>query len=82
MIALAEHIGRQDAHEIVRDASIAAREGGMSLMDVLLAREDVTAHLGADEIKAAMDPRRYIGTAVEQVDLVVARLRRRVADAG
>jgi len=82
MIALAEHIGRQDAHEIVRDASIAAREGGMSLMDVLLAREDVTAHLGADEIKAAMDPHRYIGTAVEQVDLVVARLRRRVADAG
>jgi adenylosuccinate lyase len=78
MIVLAEHVGRQEAHSIIRDCSIAAHEGGMSLKDALLKREEVTAHLGADEIEAALDPYSYIGTAVEQVDAVVARLRTRV----
>ena len=78
MIVLAEHVGRQEAHSIIRDCSIAAHEGGMSLKDALLKRDAVTAHLGADEIEAALDPYSYIGTAVEQVDAVVARLRTRV----
>ena len=77
MIRLAEHTGRQEAHSIVRECSIAAHEGGKHLLDVLLEREDVTAHLDADEIAAAMDPYQYIGTAVEQVEAVVARLRTR-----
>jgi adenylosuccinate lyase len=50
MIRLAEHTGRQEAHSIVRECSIAAHEGGRHLLDVLLEREDVTAHLDADEI--------------------------------
>ena len=63
MIVLAEHVGRQEAHSITRECSIAAYGSGRSLKDVLLKRKDVTAH---------------IGTAVEQVDAVVARLRTRV----
>ncbi len=77
MIVLAEHVGRQEAHSIIRECSIAAQESGKSLKDALLKREDVTAHLGADAIEAALDPYSYIGTAVEQVDAVVARLRTR-----
>ncbi len=78
MIVLAEHVGRQEAHSIIRECSIAAHEGGISLKNALLRRNEVTAHLGADEIEAALDPYSYIGTAVEQVDAVVARLRTRV----
>jgi len=74
---IAEHTGRQEAHSIVRECSIAAHEGGRHLLDVLLERGDVTAHLDADEIAAAMDPYQYIGTAVRQVEAVVARLRTR-----
>jgi adenylosuccinate lyase len=77
MIRLAEHTGRQEAHSIVRECSIAAHESGAHLLDVLLEREEVTAHLDADEIAAAMDPYQYIGTAVEQVEAVVVRLRTR-----
>ena len=77
MILLAERIGRQEAHSIIRDCSIAAHENGKGLMDVLLEREDVTAHIDSGEIADALDPYRYIGTAVEQVDTVVARLRKR-----
>ena len=77
MILLAKHTGRQEAHSIIRECSIAAHEGERHLIDVLLLREDVTAYLDADEIAAAMDPYQYIGTAVGQVDAVVARLRTR-----
>ncbi|MEA1944174.1 MAG: adenylosuccinate lyase [Euryarchaeota archaeon] len=76
MIALAKQIGRQEAHRIIRDCSMEARESRRNLRDVLLEREDV--NLDADEIEAAMNPYRYIGTAVEQVDMVVARLQKRV----
>ncbi len=69
--------GRQEAHSIVRECSIAAQEGGKHLLDVLLEWDEVTAHLDADEIAAAMDPYQYLGTAVEQVEAVVARLRTR-----
>ncbi len=75
MIVLAEHIGRQEAHSVIRDCAIAARDGDRDLLDVLLEREEVTAHLDSGEIAAALDPYSYIGTAVEQVDAVVLRLR-------
>ena len=76
MIALAKRIGRQEAHRIIRDCSMEARESRKNLRDVLLERDDVT--LDADEIEAAMNPYGYTGTAVEQVDRVVARLQKRV----
>lgn len=80
MIALAKQIGRQEAHNIIRECSMEAHESGRNLKDILMDREDVTAYLGVDEIEAAMDPYNYIGTAVEQVDAVVERLRKRVRD--
>ncbi len=76
MIELAKRgVGRQEAHEIVRTSAMEARESGRHMKDVLMSRPEVTEFISAGEIEGVMDPEGYIGTAVEQVEAVVERLR-------
>ncbi len=76
MIELAKRgVGRQEAHEIVRTSAMEARESGRHMKDVLMSRPEVTEFISAWEIEGVMDPEGYIGTAVEQVEAVVERLR-------
>jgi len=76
MIELAKRgVGRQEAHEIVRTSAMEARESGRHMKEVLMSRPEVTEFISAEEIEGVMDPEGYIGTAVEQVEAVVERLR-------
>jgi adenylosuccinate lyase len=76
MIELAKRgVGRQEAHEIVRTSAMEARESGRHMKEVLMSRPEVTEFISAEEIEGVMDPEGYIGTAVEQVEAVVKRLR-------
>ena len=78
MIELAKRgVGRQEAHEIVRTSAMEARESGRHMKEVLMSRPEVTEFISAGEIEGVMDPEGYIGTAVEQVEGVVERLRRK-----
>ena len=77
MIALAERgMDRQEAHERVRVASMQALAEGVSLEAVLAADPVVAARLPRKEIRGLLDPERYIGTAVAQVDRLCERLTR------
>ncbi len=78
MIELAKRgVGRQEAHELVRSSAMEAHESGRHFKDVLLANPDVAKYLSEDDIVNLVDPDRYIGTAVEQVEAVVEKLKRR-----
>ncbi|HON80825.1 MAG TPA: adenylosuccinate lyase [Methanoregulaceae archaeon] len=75
MMRLAEMgMDRQQAHELVRVASMEAIAAGISLGEVLGENKDVTACLSRNEIKALLDPERYTGTAVRQVERLEKRL--------
>ena len=75
MIALAERgMDRQDAHERVRVASMEALASRVSLDEVLAADPLVITRLRRDEIQGLLDPERYIGTAVAQVERLCERL--------
>ncbi|MBU2617470.1 MAG: adenylosuccinate lyase [Euryarchaeota archaeon] len=75
MIELAKQIGRQQAHGLIRKCAMNARKTGKHMKDVLLEDEEVSKHLAQDEIERLMSPDNYIGTAVEQVEQVVKKLR-------
>ena len=78
MIELAKRgVGRQEAHELVRSGAMEAHESGRHFKDVLLANPDVAKYLSEDDIVNLVDPDRYIGTAVEQVEAVVEKLKRK-----
>lgn len=77
MIELAMRgVGRQEAHELVRSSAMEAHETGKHFKDVLLANPDVANYLSEEDIVNLVDPDKYIGTAVEQVEMVVAKLKR------
>ena len=67
-------MNRQDAHELMRKLSMKARKGGKSLKNILLKEKRITKYLSEEEIATLMDPHTYIGTAKEQVDLVLRKL--------
>ncbi|MDF1533184.1 MAG: adenylosuccinate lyase [Methanosarcinaceae archaeon] len=70
-------VGRQEAHEIVRSSAMLAHESGQHFKDVLLANKEVAEYLSEEDIVNLVDPEKYIGTAVEQVEVVVAKLQKK-----
>jgi adenylosuccinate lyase len=64
-------MGRQEAHEILRESSMAAIQKRINLKDVLMERQDVRKVLSEEEIVSIMDPASYTGNAKEIVDKMV-----------
>ena len=70
-------VGRQEAHEIVRECAMEARDTGMHMKDVLLKNRTVSKYMSGSEIAGIMNPDKYIGTAVEQVETLAIKLKKR-----
>jgi 3-carboxy-cis,cis-muconate cycloisomerase len=71
MFALGEHIGRQDAHDIIYECAMHAVEHQQKFIDVLSADERVLAHLTRQSIADLLDPTQYTGLAAAFVDRVL-----------
>jgi adenylosuccinate lyase len=76
MLALAQKVGKQTAHELVYDAAMRAHETGRSLREVVLETEAVRAQLPEETIETLFDYERQLGLCRECVDRVVAAARR------
>ncbi len=70
-------IGRQEAHEILRQAARTAFAAGQSLKETLLQNQRVAKIMTVADLDRCLDPAGYIGTAVAQVDHLLAALRKR-----
>lgn len=68
MFALAERIGRLRAHEITLQATRDMSAQGTSLLEVLQKNEEVRTLLTEQQLRDLVDPRKYLGCAVEIVD--------------
>ena len=82
MLALGEHVGRQDAHDIVYHAAQAAARGDGSFAGLLAADPRVSRHLSADAIAGMLDPARYTGMCAALADAQARRARRLAGSAG
>jgi 3-carboxy-cis,cis-muconate cycloisomerase len=66
-LALAQHVGRERAHALIREAVQRATRRGRHLRETLAADKAVTAHLAPAELDALFDPQRAIGLAEQLV---------------
>jgi 3-carboxy-cis,cis-muconate cycloisomerase len=66
-LALAQHVGRERAHTLVRDAVQRATRRGRHLRETLAADKVITAHLAAADLDALFDPQRAAGLAEQLV---------------
>jgi len=67
-------LGRQEAHKLTRDCALESHHKKVEFRETLLENKEIKKLLDEVEIDKALDPGRYIGTAVEQVDIVVREL--------
>lgn len=68
-------MGRQEAHEIIREKSMEALETKEPLSVLLSRTPEVTGIIPAQEIEKLLSPGSYIGTSVRQVEKVTGKLR-------
>lgn len=71
MFLVGKGLGRQDAHEVVRQASMVAENEERQLLDTLWEREDIKSLATREELEAVMDPASYTGASGEIVDSMV-----------
>ncbi|MBI2440459.1 MAG: adenylosuccinate lyase [Lentisphaerae bacterium] len=77
MLALVKRgVGRQEAHAILRHAAQTALAQGQPFKEILAQDERIMKFLATRELEHYLDPAGYIGTAVKQVDAVLAALRK------
>lgn len=73
LLALAaKGLGRQEAHEVVRQIAIRAEEEGKGLKEAILGSKEAMSLLTEKELDAVMGPDSYVGKAPEMTDRVVA----------
>lgn len=61
MFRLGEKIGKQTAHEIIYETSMEAIEKNLPLIDLLMARSEISANFARKDLESAIDPARHIG---------------------
>jgi adenylosuccinate lyase len=72
MTALVEKgMNRQEAHELLRKLTIKSEMEKRHFKEVLLSSKAVHKYLKEEEVDDALNPREYLGTAVEQVERMI-----------
>jgi len=83
MIALTKKgLSRQEAHELLRKLTIKSETEKVPFKKVLLEDKIVSEKLSEKEIDEALNPWNYIGTALEQVELMVEKTRQEREERG
>jgi 3-carboxy-cis,cis-muconate cycloisomerase len=73
-MALAETIGKSEAHHLIEAASKKAVADKKHLRDVLAKDPEVTAHLSADKLTKLFEPMAYQGVSQALIDRLLASL--------
>ncbi len=68
-------IGRQESHEILRQAAITAREKNLDMKEILINNNKISAKFSEKELDEILDPHNYLGKAIEQVDKLLKFLK-------
>lgn len=76
MTALVEKgMNRQEAHELLRKLTIESELMKRRFKEILRSNKAIKKCLDEKEIDDALSPRKYLGTAVEQVERMIKRTR-------
>ena len=67
-------LGRQDAHELVRQITMDAEKNNMTFADAIDKNKTVQGYLTNNQIKECLKPENYIGHSKEIIDKVLGSL--------
>ncbi|MEM2726927.1 MAG: adenylosuccinate lyase [Archaeoglobaceae archaeon] len=64
-------VDRQEAHEILRKASLRAYTNKSSLLEELLKDQNIMKYFSKEELSEIIKPENYLGTALQRIEIVV-----------
>ena len=70
-------IGRQEGHEILREAAIVSRNENKFIKDILYENQLISKQFSKEELDDLLDPHKYIGTVVEQTENLLTILKKK-----
>jgi 3-carboxy-cis,cis-muconate cycloisomerase len=70
-MALAKHLGKLPAHELIERAARHCIESGKLFRDELVNQKEVSEHLSPEDIDHLLDPKNYLGSAQIMIDRVL-----------
>ena len=74
MIALTKKgVNRQEAHEILRKLATKSKAEKRRFREILLEDEAIVGRLSKKEVDEALDPKNYLGTALDQVEFMIKK---------
>jgi len=73
MALMRKGTNQQEAHELLRKLAIKSQTENKHFKEVLLEDETVRKFLGEEEIEEALNPRNYLGTAVQQIEQTIQK---------
>jgi len=76
-IALAKHVGKVSAHQLVERASHQAIDTSRSFRDVLVGEPEISKYLSAKDIENLLDPKKYTGSAQAMIERVLESSKKR-----
>jgi 3-carboxy-cis,cis-muconate cycloisomerase len=68
MMALAQHVGRNRAHELVAKAARAAADHDKPFLSELAKINEITAHIDKKSLERLVDPANYLGSGPAMID--------------
>ena len=71
-----KRMNRQEAHELLRKLTIKSEVENRHFKEVLVENRKIRRLLTKKEISDSLNPQKYLGTAVEQVELMIKKTRR------
>lgn len=69
-------MNRQEAHELLRKLTIKSETEKQPFRETLMKDKTIHGKLGKKEIDEALNPRNYLGTAIEQVKLMIKKTKK------
>jgi adenylosuccinate lyase len=73
MALVGKGMPRQEAHKLLQGVAFQSNKEGKEFADALTGNAQVVKYLTKEEIKAALDPRSYLGMSAELVDQAVKK---------
>jgi len=73
-------LGRQEGHEILRQAAIKARNETLYMKDILIEDKKIKNLFSKEELDEILDPHKYIGKAIEQTENLIKFLKNKYKD--
>ena len=73
MALVSKGMGRQEAHELLRQLTLRSETERQPFKNVLLENKAVRAKLNEEQIHRALNPKNYLGTSIAQVEMIIKK---------